>query len=459
MWVKIKRLSYLLTVFILISSAILIGCEKKPTTKDKLEEFIKAYNENVNYKYNGTILVAKGDNILLNEGYGFANYEENIKNTSDSIFAIGSITKSFTAVAIMQLQEKGLLNVNDPISKYIDGYNREEEITIHQLLTHTSGLTREGKLLLASGVSLDENIEFINTTSLLYKPGENHSYSNAGYITLAAIIEKVSGKSYNEYIKENIFTTLKMDKSRVGVDKSYGENQSIGYEITTDKPKRLYIYDLSCITGSGNIYSTALDLYKYDRGIFNKKILSKESLDKIFTPHWGDFDNGYGYGWDISKKYDHKKISHGGNIAGGGYKSLMIKYPDNDYLLIFLTNNSDSTALYAVSEIMEAIIFDKEYVIPQKSKDIKIDPEILKQYAGDYNFGEGLISITYKDNKLYSTADDGNLYELLPISETKFYYDGHPLIQGEFNIDKESNEVIYKLLNKTTIFKGNKVKQ
>lgn len=434
--------------------------EKNSDLAAKLDEFMTAYNLNSSYKYSGTILAAKDDEILLKKGYGMANYEKKISNQPDNVFAIGSITKSFTAVAILQLQEKGLLNVDDPVSKYIDGNTRGNDITIHHLLTHTSGYPRDGIISKKRHVSVDENVESIGKHSLLFEPGDDFSYSNAGYTILAAIIEKVSGKSYNNYIKENILSPLYMDKSRGGIDSSYADNQSIGYKITTNPPVRSSIYDLSCVTGSGNLYSTVDDLYKYDRALYSSKLLTEESIGKIFFPYWGDWNDGYGYGWQITEMFGHKKFYHGGTINEGGYVSLMIRYPEDEAVLIFLTNNTDNTALNAVSGTMEAIIFGKEYVIPEKAKNIQIAAEVLKQYAGMYDFGNGVqLSVNYKNGKLYSTADDGNLYELLPLSDKSFYYDDHQWIRGEFIINKDNNDVTLKIMNANRVFEGKKIKE
>ncbi|SCY81931.1 serine hydrolase [Alkaliphilus peptidifermentans] len=456
---KNNRFSSLVWLLIMISLLILVisGCGGKNDTAIELEKFMEAYNENSSYKYSGTILVAKGDEILLNEGYGIANYEKNIPNRPDNVFAIGSITKSFTAVAIMQLQEKGFLNVNDPISKYIDGLDRGDDITIHHLLTHTSGLDREGRFLGRQEVLLEENINLINKRMMLFEPGEDYSYSNAGYIVLAAIIEKVSGESYNDYIHANIFTHLSMDNTRGGIDDTYAENQSIGYNIMSNDARPQSIYNFSCIIGSGNIYSTVEDLYKYDRGLKYDKLLKKESIEKASSPHWGDLSNGYGYGWIISEKYDRKRLSHGGAIGGGGYNSFIIRYPDDDYVLIFLSNNSDVTALMVVSETMEAIVFGEEYIFPQKIETAELDSGILQQYAGDYKFEEGFtISVFYKNDKLYATADDGNLYQLLPVNETCFYYEGHPCTKVEFELADEENVVALKVWSSTRYYEGNK---
>jgi CubicO group peptidase (beta-lactamase class C family) len=444
----IKKIFIFLVSIVSISIFIVLsGCENRTGASSKLNEFMKSYNDYCSYKYSGVILVAKGDEILLSEGYGMANYEKNIPNDPNSVFAIGSITKSFTGIAIMQLQEEGLLNVEDPISKYIEHY-RGDDITLHHLLTHTSGLQREGEYKGQQDVTLEQHIEYINKCAMLFEPGESYSYSNAGYQLLAAIIEEASGISYTEYINNKIFIPLDMRQSRVGVDASYTDNQAIGYSLIRDTPMKLSIYNFSNIIGSGNIYSTINDLYKYERGIYNEQLVSKASLEQIFE---------HGYGWEESERYNYVKISHGGNIGGGGYNSLMVKFPEEEYVLIFLTNNSDVTALQAVSEMMEAIIFEKDYVTPVPIKKTEIDAEILKQYAGDYDFPEGFVlSVTYRNNKIYSDADDGNTYELLPVNETTFYFQDHQCVKVEFDIDSKSNEVSLKLYNRTYLYEGQK---
>jgi len=420
----------------------------------ELDEYMTSYNENSSYKYSGAILVAKGDEILLNKGYGMANYEEDISNEPNSVFAIGSLSKSFTAAAIMQLQEKQLLSVEDPISKYIDGHERGDDITIHHLLTHTSGLKRDGLVYGLNGVSLKENIDYIIKASLLFEPGEDYSYSNAGYNILAAIIEKVSGKSYNEYIRDNIFVPLEMNSSRCGIDDSYGDNQAIAYKILTGDPIKLRMFDFSKLIGSGNIYSTVEDLYKFDRALCSDKLLSKESLGKMFTVY---SDSNYGYGWGIAERFGHKEISHNGHIDG--YYSSILRYPDDDFVLIFLTNNSDSTALFEVSETIAAIVFKKEYyTAPKKINVVEVKSEILKKYSGRYEVEEGFsITITYNNGKLYSKHDDGSVYELLPVSDTDFHVKEHESHRVKFIMDKNNNVVGVKLLSISSIYEGEKV--
>lgn len=447
----------LLAITFLVTVCITFcGCEEDTGTPAELTRFMDAYNKYHSFKFNGAVLVAKDDEILLCEGYGIANEKEDTKNIPQSVFAIGSITKSFTAIAIMQLQEQGLLSVDDPISKYIN-YTQRDDITIHQLLTHTSGMCLEG-VMSGSELTLDNHLEFIDKCGLQFEPGEGQEYSNAGYILLANIIEKVSGEHYNDYLKKHIFAPLDMNSSWGGTDATYADGQSIGYSITKHSPKRMYIYDFSWITGGGNIYSTVLDMYKYSRGMVGETLLSRESLEKIFTPQWGDWNNGYGYGWETTQKYSSKRLSHSGCIGGGGYVSKMIRYPEEGYVLIFLTNNSDTTALDVVSQSFEAILFDEQYVMPQKLKRVNVADKLLKQYAGDYEIVEGvIISITYKQGKLFSIADDGKNYELVPVSKTRFIYEDHQCTTGEFDI-ADDGTITYTIHSKTNSVMGQKVK-
>ncbi len=245
-----------------------------------------------------------------------------------------------------------------------------------------------------------------------------------------------------------------MNSSRGGIDDSYGDNQSTGYKILTNEPVKLPMFNFSKIIGCGNIYSTVEDLYKYDRALYSDKLLSKQSLDKIFTSY---SQVNYGYGWGISERFGHREISHNGHIDG--YYSSILRYPDDDCVLIFLTNNSDNTAVYAVSETMAAILFGKDYIMPKKPNVVKVSTEILKRYAGtEFDFEEGLsIEIIYLDGKLFSRHNDEMVYELLPVSETDFYYKNHECTRVEFKMDKNNDVVGLKILNNASVFEGKKV--
>jgi len=200
----------------------------------KVDGYISPYLKIGNFS--GSILIAKEGRILLSKGYGMANLEHDVPNTPQTIFRLGSVTKQFTSMAIMQLQEKQLLNVDDPIAKYLPTYPNGEEITIHHLLTHTSGVPDftsfpdyEKTMMLPSPV--EKTIERFKDKPLEFTPGEKFKYSNSGYILLGYIIEKVSGKSYEEFLKENIFQPLNMMNTGYDHHHTLLKHRASGYSI------------------------------------------------------------------------------------------------------------------------------------------------------------------------------------------------------------------------------------
>ena len=277
----LEKRKYLTMIFIII--ILLTGCKvnEQKNIENKMNEFLSLYNKNTEDSFSGSILIAKDKDVIYKESFGMADYENEIKNSADTIFPIGSITKSFTSVSILQLKEEGKIDLDDKISKYIGDLNNKQNITIHQLLTHSSGLQKEGLYSIEQHVPLDKNIDFIKKPPLLFNPGQNFSYSNAGYIMLAKIIEEVSGVSYNKYIEENIFKPLEMNNSFCGVDNNLIENQAVGYNLDNKNPIKLPLYNLSIVTGSGNIYSNVEDMQKYISGLLNGKLISEESLNRI----------------------------------------------------------------------------------------------------------------------------------------------------------------------------------
>ena len=423
----------------------------------EIASYMDAYQEYYSYPYQGALLIAKEGQVLYEGAFGIADDQTDRMNTVDSVFPIGSVTKSFTGAAILKLQEQGLLHVQDPLSKYVDGHPRGDEITIHQLLIHTSGLPREGLFWGINHVDLDDNLESINRMSLLAEPGEDFAYSNAGYQYLAKVIEVASGKDYNRYIQEEILTPLGMNDSYMGVDETYSENQSIGYEVTDGAPIRMYIYNFSAIIGSGNIYSTVQDMLKYTQALEGNDLLNESSMESFEEGYVNLGGYEYGYGWDVEEKQGTICYSHGGCIGNGGYNSLVIRYPKEKISLILLTNNMDTTALFAVSESIESILFDRPYLMPVALERIELDEGVLAEYEGTYQLeGEVEIPFTIKDGKLMSFADDGNEYEVIPIGQDRFYYEGHEMVQVLFQW--EEGEVIgVTFFNNTNRFEGKRI--
>jgi CubicO group peptidase (beta-lactamase class C family) len=358
-----KRIT-LIYILILINILVLSSCSAIPSFKKKKNEeqaiaAIQKYMagcQDSNY-FTGSVLVARNGKVLLNEAYGLSDRENNIKNTPQTRYMIGSLTKQFTAMAIMQLEEKKKLNVTDTIDKYINGFPHGKEITIHQLLSHTSGLPREIQTLVdftTMPKTLGEAISMIKSKgfSLLSEPGTTYSYSNTGYILLGYIIEKTSGTSYYDYMEKNIFKPLKMTNTGFGYDKKNNSQLAISYDtfgknlisdsyadITSSNYVDMSLWPFS----AGAIYSTTEDLYKWDRTLYTTKLAKKKTIEKLFTP----VKSSYGYGWGIESITPKKVYSHNGLLAG--FNSKIIRMVDDDTCIIILSNVDNGYILESIS--------------------------------------------------------------------------------------------------------------
>lgn len=360
---------FIVFVLTFLISFILCSCSYGINNKElskKIEKAVDTYAED--NKFNGNIFVAKGGEILINKSYGYADFDNKVKVNSETRFLIGSLTKQFTAVAIMQLNEKGLLNVDDKLEKYAPGFPSSDKITIHHLLTHTSGLPREIQVdysLIRPGEateaiktipSMSEILEKKGTVEFpkLAEPGKYFNYSNAGYIMLGYIIEKVSGVSYDEYLQKNIFSPLGMKNSGFGYDRRNDNKLALGYDTTMNcLTKEPFIAMSAWPHAAAALYSTTEDLYKWDRALYTDKLVSEKSLEQIFIPN----KNNYGYGWYI-KSTDKKEYQHNGMMLGFG--ASITRRVGNNICIIALSNieNFDGASSTLEGKIIDVINAD-----------------------------------------------------------------------------------------------------
>lgn len=347
----IKKIVVIVTSIILV--IILAFTAKNISSNYVMNKKIKAVDSYLKetakgYGFNGTVLIAKDGKILLNKGYGYADFKNKIRNTSDTEFSIGSITKSITATAIMQLVEKGKLKLTDTLNKYIPDYPRGKEITIKELLTHSSGIqdymnddimTEKNLLHIAfKPITPVGLIRLFENKSLNFKPGSNYRYSNSGYILLGYIIEKVSGKSYGEYIKENVFNKAGMSTANYAplekIKKMAKPTDVNIYKEQVLKPLPFANYTMGF--SGGGICCTANDLYKFDMDLRseNSKLLSKESINELFK---GQIKIGsstkYCYGWFVASN---GILYHSGRTYG--YNSFNTIIPKDKTVIILLEN-------------------------------------------------------------------------------------------------------------------------
>ena len=291
--------------------------------------------------FNGVALVTDGGEIILHKGYGVSDRKEDKHITLSDRFYIGSITKQFTAVLILKLQDQNVLSIGDPISKYLPEFKEDQykDINIHHLLTHTSGIhnyTSFPEFNPSKDYTEKEMINLIKTP-LVFEPGSKWNYSNSGYYLLGKISERVSKKSYGELMDENIFTPLQMNNT--AFDTSWLKNNiAKGYWRTINGFSPMPKYSLHTLFASGGIYSTAEDLYKWDKALYGNQLLSDASKEILFSPVLFD----YACGWYVKKGIDEggnyfERHFHGGMIKG--YHTFILRRIPSKQLIVPLDNS------------------------------------------------------------------------------------------------------------------------
>jgi CubicO group peptidase (beta-lactamase class C family) len=316
--------------------------------------------------WSGTILVAQKGNVLISKGYGLADRENDVPNTSQTKHAIGSMTKAFTAMAIMMLQERGQLTVQDPICKYIlNCPTAWKPITLHHLLTHTSGIQSytesnipvQNNITTCQEFTLEEALAILTALPQDFTPGTQYLYGNSGYYLLGAVIEKVSGESYENFIQKNILQPLGMTETGYDRLSTIVKNRASGYSF--DQTQGQYVNapgeDVSQEYAAGGLYSTVGDLYKWDQALYTDRLVSKETMATIFTSMVSIPDlGGYGYGWVISQQSGHSVIWHDGFVYG--FASQINRYPD-DQVTIIVLSNVDNENPYQITNALADMVF------------------------------------------------------------------------------------------------------
>ena len=310
-----------------------------------LAESLDAYL--LDQSFNGVTLVASGDQIILLKAYGLAQVNEQEEMTVDHQFQIASVSKSFVAVSILQLVEAGKLTLDQTIDKYFPDMPNAELITIHQLLTHTSGLYSGDDLTNYSQVTtVDEIIAPAFKSSNLYyeEPGTYSIYSNLGYDVLGAIIEHVSGQTYADYIEEHVLIPAGMTQSGLNMEGLVLENMATAYNGNISEGDEAKVLHPSFGYSSGGLHSTAMDLYKYDRALHSNLLISQESYDLMTQESSKVGTKSYGYGWYVNTGVE-DTVSHPGNLIG--WHSMLLRHQEDKVTVILLTNHDENDMFMA----------------------------------------------------------------------------------------------------------------
>lgn len=410
----------------LIFSLFLTGVAQGPSVPSaseavaKIEEYMTAA-ERID-RFNGAILVARDGKPIVSRGYGMANFEWEIPNSPKTAFRLGSITKPFTAVAIMLLQERGKLNVSDPVCKYVaDCPPAWEAITIRHLLTHTSGIPNYTAF---SGFIEKRGMMPISTSDLFaeykakpldFTPGDRNSYSNSGYHLLGLVIEKASGKSYADFLQENIFVPLGMKQSGYDSHRDLVKWRAAGYRRDGEGYVNAPFMDMLIPFSAGALYATTGDLLIFDQALLADRLLTQKSRDEMFTP----FKNNYALGWGVGKRFDRGATSHGGAI--NGFASQFMRFPDDNVTIVVLSNVQGS-GVDKVANSLAAIMFGAKYDLPRERKAIAVPSSILDNYTGEYQLLPTTVAvITNEGGKLFFKIDGQPTLELFAETETDFF--------------------------------------
>ncbi len=325
-------------------------------------------------QFNGSALVAENGKVIYKGGFGRANMEWELPNTPDTKFRLGSITKQFTAVLTLKLVEQGKIKLDGKISEYLPDYRKDigEKVTIHHLLTHTSGIpsyTSQPGFFANVSRNPYKVADFVKTYTsgnLEFEPGTKFSYNNSGYFLLGAIVERITGKTYEQALKEMIFDPLGMKNTGYDHHGTLLPKRASGYAQTANGYTNAAYLDMSIPYAAGSMYSTVEDLYLWDQALYTDKVLTPQSKELMYKPFLRD----YAYGWSITKtsfKLNDQPvpiITHGGGI--NGFTTTIVRFPKEKNLIVILDNTGNPN-LNRLSDRIARIIYNQPYEPPKQS--------------------------------------------------------------------------------------------
>ena len=394
----------------------------------EMQAYLQAHYETG--RFAGTAIVVRAGETIFTQGYGMASLEHQVPNTPQTKFRIGSITKQFTAAAILQLQDRGQLDVQAPVSTYLPDYPQGDRITIHHLLTHTAGipnLTSFPDYLewMQQPTTLAELMARFQDLPLEFEPEEQHRYSNSGYVLLTQIIETVSGQTYANYLQEHLFIPLGLENTGYEQPLAVIEGLANGYQFTGEDYQQAAYINMAVPTGAGALYSTVGDLVRWHQFLVNADnrpsgILSDAAIAAMQHPHVAldaaTPDASYGYGLMLGKQ---GFIAHGGGI--NGFVSYLGSLPDQG-LTVAVLSNVENANPPIIAEGLLAILQGQPYELPANEEAVSIDPEVLAHYVGTYQVTpEFQVAITVESGQLYLQGTGQPKIALYPASENEFF--------------------------------------
>jgi CubicO group peptidase (beta-lactamase class C family) len=424
-----------------IGVALLLAAAGLAQNVSRMDQVVQSYVSDK--KFMGSVLVARGGEVLLSKGYGSANLEWSIPNSPATKFRLGSVTKQFTAASILLLEDRGKLKTDDLVKKFMpDAAAAWEKITIFHLLTHTSGIPS-----FTSFPDYASQEPFATTPEKLvarfrdkpldFQPGEKWSYSNSGYVLLGYLLEKVSGESYEKFVQENIFGPLGMKDSGYDSNSAVISRRAAGYARVKDETENAGFIHMSIPFSAGALYSTTEDLLRWEQGLFGGKLLSAASLAKMTTP----FKDDYACGVGVRAVSGHKVIDHGGGIEG--FNTFLAYYPEDKLTVVALSNLNGDAPPWIVTRLA-ALARGEKVELSSERKEITVAPKILEQYVGTYELAPKVnMMITVEGGQLISQVSGQGKVPLFATSETKFF---PKVVDAEIEFDKDDKGVVTYLV-------------
>jgi CubicO group peptidase (beta-lactamase class C family) len=397
---------------LIVCAMVLFAFQGIVTAQDKaakIDEVMTAANK---YRlFNGSVLVAENGKVIYKKGLGLAQMEWNIPNTPDTRFRLGSITKQFTAALILQLVEQGKVKLDAKVTDYLPAYRKDigEKVTIHQLLNHTSGIPSYTGLpgffndVSRNPFTVDDFIKKYASNNLEFEPGSKFSYNNSGYFLLGAIVEKVTGQTYEQTLKERVLDPLGMKNTGYDHHSNLIEKRASGYQKTPDGYTNAPYLDMSLPYAAGAMYSTVEDLYLWDQALYTDRVMSVATKELMYKPNLSD----YAYGWVITRAKlgtgteSVPKIKHGGGI--NGFNTVIVRFPAQKHLIVMLDNTSQGRGLEQLERELTNILYDQPYnllKIPLVEAMLKLTDQngvaaaialyrtLKKEHPNQYDFSE-----------------------------------------------------------------------
>lgn len=389
------------------------------------------------------VLVIKGGKIVHKKGYGLADLENKTPIGLETAFDLASVSKQFTAMAIMMLVERGKLGYDDKLSKFFPELPPyAKAMSVRHLLNHTSGLpdvlTPDMHRSGYQPASKDLVPLLVGRTEAVFAPGDRFQYNNTGYVLLALIVEKASGKPFPLFMKENIFEPLGMSRTQVWDEtKPVISNRAIPYAREAGSFQSLPFGSDIYIFGAKGVVTTADDMYKWDQALYTDKLVKAATLKEAFIPAKlnNSQESYYGYGWNIGQDRGLNLFRHDGGYLG--FRTIIARYPDQQFTVIILSNTSTVASTSSIARRIARIYLGDQMKLPAT---VNVEPEVLRSYVGKYRADGGpATDVTVDGNGLLFRITGQGAHRLEPLSTSEFFDEEAENIRIKFNRDEKGN--------------------